>query len=85
MSLFKKLADLARESNDRWVEKEMRAQQSEMREERAYEKKLALRNVCGNCPYYEYGKCIKHRFSFSPDELRDGVQYERTCDDFFRY
>ncbi len=86
MSFFKWLSDHARASNNRHfarTDQAERTRQNREAAEQAYKNSL---NACANCGYFNaYGRCVKHDFSYSIDDMKyKQIHYTRTCRDFFR-
>lgn len=100
MSFFKKLADFARKSNEKFFSDYNDSLEKEIKKFDAEDNA----KVCANCAYYdivhsyEYSFyeqtnfyeqashcCRKHDFCFSRDDVETKrIQYHRTCDDFLR-
>lgn len=91
MSLFKKIANYCRRSNDKYFsEMDERDHREAVRWENEQRYKDSL-EACANCVYFEEYSCgnmywcCHHDFCYSLEDVeRNQIQYKRVCSDFCR-
>ena len=86
MGLFRKLADFARRSNDKWCSNMADYHNQKRYQEEAEQLSKSYTKCCANCIYYSdyYNECLKHKFKYSLDDLHyNEIHYKRVCNDFF--
>ena len=91
MSLFKKIANYCRRSNDKYfreMDESNRREAIHRENEQRYKDSL---EACANCIYFnEYSCgnlywCSKHDFRYALEDVeRYEIQYKKVCQDFFR-